>query len=130
MFNFEKFHEISVDLLVHKIPDLIPDCSVFFDILQAEHFFFLKLIQIFVYYWTFNSISLSFIFILVVIIFNMLTFLIVVIIEIPHSVGILAFFIAINTQPSQIESTKRHFFGLLGLFRLLFHVYKICKSIL
>jgi hypothetical protein len=100
VFDLEKLHELAEYMLMHLIPYIVPDGSILPQIFKTEYFFNLKLVQIFVDEGAFDHILLSFIFVLMVVMFDVLSFLIVVIVEVPYSMGVLAFFAAVDTEPS------------------------------
>jgi hypothetical protein len=100
MLDLHKLHELSKQLLMHLVPYFIPDSPIFSQIFKTEYFFSLKLIQILIDKWPFDYIFLPFIFILMVIVLDMLAFFVVVVVKVPHSMGVLAFFAAVDTKSS------------------------------
>ena len=109
MFDFQKFHKFLIQLLISPVSNLVPDMPYCIDLSQRKHFLFLKLIKIFIYARSFDDISLFIIFIFMIIIFNMLSFLKIIIVQIPNSMTKLTLMTIVNTKPSKEESTKGFF---------------------
>ena len=69
----------------------------------------MELVQVLIDKGSFDDIFLLVIFILMIVIFDVLAFVVVIIVEVPHPMSVLAFLAAIYAQSSEIESTKGHF---------------------
>lgn len=91
---------------MHLVPYFIPDSPIFSQILKTEYFFSLKLIKILIDKWSFDCIFLPFIFVLMVVVLNRLAFFVVVVVEVPHSMGVLTFFAAVDTKSSKVEAAQ------------------------
>lgn len=119
MLDFQKIHEILVELLMHELPDF---SSQMFELgviefFEGVDFFSLELIQVLVDERTFNCISLRFISRLVVVLLDGLSFLVVVIVEVPHAVTECALLAAEDAEASEVEAAE----GFLGGRLILFH---------
>ena len=101
---------------MHKISDFMPDMPGLVKISKRENLLILKLIQIFIDERTFNDIFLNIIFAFLIVIFNVLSLLVIVVVEVPDSMAEVALMAVIDTQPSEIESTE--WFFLLDLILL------------
>ena len=91
---------------MHLMPYFVPDGLIFPQIFKTEYFLDLKLVQVFIDKRTLYNIPLLLILALMVVILNMLAFFVVIVVEVPHSMGVLAFFAAVDTQSSQVEPTQ------------------------
>lgn len=77
----------------------------------------MELIQVLIDERTFDGISLCLISSLVVVLLDGLSFLVVVIVEVPHAVTECAILAAVDAEASEVEATE----GFLGGRLILFH---------
>jgi len=106
VLDLEQLHELLVQLLLHEIPDLVPDMPGFLKISKGENLLILKLVQIFINEGAFNGIFLSSVFIFVIVVLYRFALLVVVVVEIPDPVAKVALVTVVDANSPEVEPAE------------------------
>lgn len=100
MPNLQQLHELIMQLLMHQSPDSVPRMFFGVELLKRKYFLRLVIVKSLVDPRSLDNILLPIVLRLVIVVLNDLSFFVVLVIEVPHSVGKVTLLLSEDTKSS------------------------------
>lgn len=114
MLDLQQLHELIIQLLMHQSPDGVPRMLDIVELLERKYLLILVVVKCLVDPRSLDDVLLPVVLRLVIVVFNDVSLFVVLVIEVPHSVGKAALLGREDAKASKVKPAK----GLLGWWQL------------